>query len=162
MNADLITIDDLSPTTGRHRATPYLHDEDVLRMVNRLARGEITDQKAEAVARAVHLLAGWAGTPVKWDDEGQYWRSGSREAATADAREVLEEVKAKREGALTVIRLSHPNDTPEAVYDTLAAVTVAFSYWCDAHGVTTGAEPHIDRMARIVADVERQKLGGRS
>lgn len=131
-------------------------------MVNRLARGEITGQKAEAVARAVHLLAGWAGTPVKWDDEGQYWRSGSREAATADAREVLEEVKAKRESALTVIRLNHPDDTPDAVYGSLAAVAVAFSYWCESQGITTGYEPHIDRIARMLADVERQKLGGRS
>ena len=94
---NLIRIEERSPSTGRHRRTAYLHDFFVRRAVNRLARGEITDWKAESIARAVHTLTGWAGTPVAWDDEGKYWRAGSRERAIAEAREVLEEVKAKRE-----------------------------------------------------------------
>lgn len=77
--------------------TPYQKDEDIQRMVARLARGEITDEKAEWVARAVHKLIGWAGTPVAFDDTGKYRPVGSKEADIAMARRVLEMTKAGEE-----------------------------------------------------------------
>jgi len=68
-------------------------------MVIRLARGEITDEKAEWLARAVHKATGWAGTPVAFDDVGRYRPEGSKERDIAEARTVLEETKLDIEGS---------------------------------------------------------------
>lgn len=77
----------------RGRPSPYLRNEDIQRMVARLSRGEINDEKAEWLARAVHNVIGWAGTPVAFDDTGKYRPEGSKERDIAVAREVLEEAK---------------------------------------------------------------------
>lgn len=81
----------------RSRRTPYLRDDNIKAMVARLSRGEITDEKVEWVARAVHKLVGWAGTPVAWDNDGQYWNQAGRDRALAEAREVLLEAKLDNE-----------------------------------------------------------------
>lgn len=76
---------------GRHSA--YYRNEDIIRMVTRLARGEITDEKAEWLARAVHSVTPWAGTPVSFDDIGKFRPEGAKARDIAEAREVLEEAK---------------------------------------------------------------------
>ena len=82
----------------RSLPTPYRRDADIKRMVTRLARGTITDEKAEWLARAVHKRAGWAGTPVKFDDIGKYRPVGAKEQDIALARSVLETAKAAMGG----------------------------------------------------------------
>ncbi len=75
--------------------TPYLQDEDIKRMVRRLAtHGEVTQQKAESVARAVHQRIGWAGTPVAFDAIGKYRPEGQKQKDIEVARQVLLMVKA--------------------------------------------------------------------
>lgn len=79
----------------RFRASAYSRDEGIIRMATRLARGEITDEKAEWLARAVHGVTPWAGTPVAFDDIGQYRPEGAKARNIAEAREVLEEIAAE-------------------------------------------------------------------
>lgn len=76
----------------------YTQSEHIKRMVIRLARGTITDEKAEWLARAVHNQTGWAGRPVAFDDNGKYRPVGSKERDIALARTVLETCKAAMEG----------------------------------------------------------------
>lgn len=78
---------------------PFRHfrDEDVLRMADRLARGEITDEKAEWLARAQHRTHGWAGTPVPFDEIGKYRPAGSKEKDIALAKAFLEKLKLDKE-----------------------------------------------------------------
>lgn len=82
----------------RSLPTPYLQDDDIKRMVHRLAtHGEVTMQKAEFVARAVHNRIGWACTPVKFDDIGKYRPAGSKERDIELAFQVLTTAKAGAE-----------------------------------------------------------------
>lgn len=67
----------------------YTRDENIKRMLVRLARGTINDQKAEWLARAVHRTKPWAGRPVAFDDIGKFRPFGSKEADIASARAVL-------------------------------------------------------------------------
>lgn len=75
----------------------YYKEENVARMADRLARGEITDEKAEWLARADHRTHGWAGTPVKFDDVGKYRPEGSKERDIARAKAYLEKLKLDKE-----------------------------------------------------------------
>ena len=68
------------------RPTAYGYP-DIEKMVHRLAITEITDDKVEFLARAVHAASPWAGTPIKWDD----WTHAGREDGRRHAREVLTE-----------------------------------------------------------------------
>lgn len=77
----------------RTLSTTYTRDEHIQRMIVRLARGTINDEKAEWLARAVHNTKGWAGTPVKFDDIGHFRPVGAKEADIALARSVLKECK---------------------------------------------------------------------
>lgn len=72
-------------------------DENVLRMADRLARGEITDEKAEFLARAHHHTIGWAGRPVPFDDIGRWRPEGSKERDIAIAKAFLEKLKLDKE-----------------------------------------------------------------
>ena len=72
----------------------YAREKDIERMVVRLARGTINDEKAEWLARAVHNRKGWAGMPVAFDDIGHFRPVGAKERDIAEARSVLEAFKA--------------------------------------------------------------------
>lgn len=78
----------------RHLDETYSRDENIKRMIVRLARGTITDDKAEWLARAHHKTKPWAGTPVAFDDIGHFRQVGAKEADLARARSVLDECKA--------------------------------------------------------------------
>jgi hypothetical protein len=82
----------------RSLPSAYTSDVHIKRMVTRLARGTITDEKAEWLARAVHKQTGWAGRPVAFDDNGKYRPVGSKEQDIAVARSVLETAKAAMGG----------------------------------------------------------------
>ena len=80
----------------RSLATPYLHDPDIRRMVERLRRLTITDELVETLARAVHGRTAVAGRPVPWAEDGDIvrgvrWDERARNRARAEARRVLEE-----------------------------------------------------------------------
>lgn len=76
----------------------YYKEENVARMADRLARGEITDEKAEWLARADHRTHGWAGTPEKFDEENGHYRGpGSKARDIARAKAYLEKLKLDKE-----------------------------------------------------------------
>lgn len=59
----------------------YAVNDDVARMVDRLANGAITDSKVESVARANHRAMPMAGTPIPWESRSEEYRESKRALA---------------------------------------------------------------------------------
>lgn len=59
----------------------YARDENIQAMVRRLGRGEITNDRVEWLATAVHRATPWAGRPIPWDEITERHREQQRECA---------------------------------------------------------------------------------
>lgn len=85
---------EIQPKTGLPRFYPSAYDTDEIKtLVNELALGEITDEKVDTLAQAVHKATPWAGRPLRWERMTDDYRHDHRYFA----RWALEQAQAPAE-----------------------------------------------------------------
>lgn len=93
----------INEATGLPRFYPsaYTRNDDILRLIARLAHGAVEDWKVETLAKAVHRATPVAGNPVPWAEDGfivkgVYWDESKRDHHREVARWALERAVAER------------------------------------------------------------------